>query len=47
MQTAESKSLPQNAYVTLAEGESYDPMVIPSEKPPESTGRSIAWGLIL
>jgi putative OPT family oligopeptide transporter len=47
MQTAESKSLPQNAYVNLAEGESYEPMVPPSAQPPESTGRAIAWGLFL
>jgi putative OPT family oligopeptide transporter len=47
MQTAESKSLPQNAYVTLADGQSYEPMVLPSENPPETTGRAIAWGLFL
>src|ERR671928_1567706 len=47
METAESKSLPQNAYVTLGEGEVYEPMVLPQETPPETTGRSIAWGLFL
>src|SRR5690348_13968525 len=47
MQTAESKSLPQNAYVTLAEGEEYAPMVLPRETPPETTFRSIAWGIFL
>ena len=47
MQTAESKSLPQNAYVTLSEGESYEPMVLAQETPPESTFRSIAWGVSL
>jgi putative OPT family oligopeptide transporter len=47
MDAAETKSLPQNAYVTLAEGESYEPMVLPQETPPESTGRAIGWGLFL
>lgn len=47
MEAAETKSLPQNAYVTLGEGEVYEPMVLPQEKPPESTGRAIAWGLFL
>jgi putative OPT family oligopeptide transporter len=47
METAETKSLPQNAYVTLAAGESYEPMVLPQETPPETTFRSIAWGLLL
>ena len=47
MDAAETKSLPQNAYVTLAEGESYEPMVLPQETPPESTGRAIGWGVFL
>ena len=47
MEAAETKSLPQNAYLTLAQGESYEPMVLPQETPPESTGRAIAWGLFL
>src|SRR5881227_3183627 len=47
MEAAESKSLPQNAYVTLGEGQSYEPMVLPQEHPPETTGRAIAWGLFL
>src|SRR5262245_28053498 len=47
MEAAESKSLPQNAYVTLAEGETYEPMVLPQETPPESTFRSIGWGITL
>src|SRR4051794_11789348 len=47
MQTAESKSLPQNAYVELEDGQTYEPMVLPQEKPPELTGRSILWGLFL
>src|SRR5881227_142709 len=47
MEAAESKSLPQNAYVTLGEGQSYEPMVLPQEHPPETTGRAIGWGLFL
>src|ERR1700752_4002103 len=47
MDAAETKSLPQNAYVTLAERESYAPMVLPQETPPESTGRAIGWGVFL
>ncbi len=45
MESAETRSLPENAYVPLAEGEVYEPMVLPSEQPPESTGRAIGWGL--
>src|SRR5438552_4433698 len=47
MQTAETKSLPQNAYVTLGHGEQYEPMVLPQETPPETTLRSVAWGVSL
>src|ERR1700737_4059807 len=47
MEAAETKSLPQNAYVTLADGQVYEPMVLPPEQPPETTPRAIAWGLFL
>lgn len=47
METAESKSLPENAYVVLKEGEVYQPMVPADQAPPETTGRAIAWGLFL
>src|SRR5687768_2644197 len=47
MEAVESKSLPENAYVALAEGESYQPMVPADQAPPETTGRAIAWGLFL
>ncbi|MFZ2490748.1 MAG: oligopeptide transporter, OPT family [Thermoanaerobaculia bacterium] len=47
MEAAESKSLPENAYVPLAPGEVYRPMVPADQAPPESTFRSIAWGLFL
>src|SRR5688572_18413124 len=45
--SAESKSLPENAYVPLKEGEVYQPMVPADQAPPETTGRAIAWGLFL
>ncbi|HUR81602.1 MAG TPA: oligopeptide transporter, OPT family [Thermoanaerobaculia bacterium] len=47
METVESKSLPENAYLPLAEGETYEPMVPAEQAPPEATGRAIAWGLFL
>ncbi len=47
MEAAETKSLPENAYVPLKEGETYQPMVPTEQAPPESTGRAIAWGLFL
>jgi putative OPT family oligopeptide transporter len=46
MDAPDSKSLPENAYVPLAPGETYAP-VVPAEKtPPEVTGRSLFWGLL-
>jgi putative OPT family oligopeptide transporter len=46
MDAPDSKSLPENAYVPLAPGETYAP-VVPAEKtPPEVTGRSLSWGLL-
>ncbi|HEX2833973.1 MAG TPA: oligopeptide transporter, OPT family [Thermoanaerobaculia bacterium] len=47
METAESKSLPENAYAPLNEGEAYQPMVPASQAPPEVTARTIVWGLLL
>jgi putative OPT family oligopeptide transporter len=47
VETTESKSLPENAYVPLPEGVAYEPMVPASEAPPETTPRAIAWGLFL
>ena len=47
MESPESKSLPENAYLPLSEGETYAPMVLPAEKPAETTPRSIGWGLFL
>jgi putative OPT family oligopeptide transporter len=46
MDAPESKSLPENAYETLAPGVTYEP-VVPAEKaPPEVTTRSLVWGLL-
>jgi putative OPT family oligopeptide transporter len=39
--------LPANAYTPLAPGDSYAPVVPASERPPEESRRSIAWGLFL
>ncbi len=47
METAETRSLPENAYLPLKEGEVYRPMVPAEQAPPETTGRAIAWGLFL
>jgi putative OPT family oligopeptide transporter len=47
METVETKSLPENAYVPLSEGEVYQPMVPADQAPPEATGRAIGWGLFL
>ncbi len=46
MEAAETKSLPENAYEPLSEGEAYQPMVPPEQAPPEATGRAIFWGLL-
>lgn len=47
METVETKSLPENAYVPLSSGEVYQPMVPAEQAPPEATGRAIAWGFFL
>jgi putative OPT family oligopeptide transporter len=47
MEAAETKSLPENAYVPLADGETYQPLVPAEQTPPESTPRAIIWGLFL
>ena len=47
MEAAETKSLPENAYVPLKEGETYEPMVPAEQVPAEATPRAIAWGLFL
>jgi putative OPT family oligopeptide transporter len=47
MDEPETKSLPENAYRPLAAGETYEPMVPAKEAPPETTFRSVGWGLFL
>lgn len=47
MEATESRSLPENAYRQLKEGEAYLPMVPAAKVIPEATGRSIGWGLFL
>src|SRR5688500_18274350 len=47
MEAVESKSLPENAYVPLAPGEVYQPMVPADQAPPETTWRAILWGFFL
>src|SRR5690349_892094 len=43
----DAPALPENAYSTLAPGESYEPMVDAREALPELTPRSVGWGLFL
>jgi len=45
MDASETKSLPENAYGRLAPGETYTPVVTADKTPPESTLRSVAWGV--
>src|SRR6476469_2539873 len=47
MEASETKSLPENAYRQLGPGEAYRPIVPPAASLPESTPRSVAWGLFL
>jgi putative OPT family oligopeptide transporter len=47
VETVETKSLPENAYLPLAEGEEYQPMVPADQAPHEATGRAIGWGFFL
>jgi putative OPT family oligopeptide transporter len=42
-----STSLPENAYTTLKPGEVYQPMVPASVTVPETTWRSVLWGVVL
>src|SRR6478736_3965127 len=45
MTQLETKSLPENAYQPMAEGETYLPIVPAHAAPPELTPRSILWGI--
>ncbi|MGE3841666.1 MAG: OPT family oligopeptide transporter [Vicinamibacterales bacterium] len=45
--TPEPIRLPENAYRRLAPGEAYQPLVAPTVAPPETSRRSVLWGLAL
>jgi putative OPT family oligopeptide transporter len=47
MDAPDARSLPANAYVPLAPGEEYVPVVPPSADVPQTTLRSVGWGLLL
>ena len=47
MDAPDTKSLPANAYLPLAPGEEYRPVVPPGAAMPEATVRSVGWGLLL
>ena len=47
MHETESNSLPDNAYLPLKPGESYNPLISPQAKLPELTLRAIFWGVLL
>jgi putative OPT family oligopeptide transporter len=47
MDAPDSKSLPANAYVPLAAGEEYQPVVPAGARIPETSLRSVGWGLLL
>jgi putative OPT family oligopeptide transporter len=44
MSEIETKSLPENAYRALSQGETYPPIIAPDQKAPELTWRSLLWG---
>jgi putative OPT family oligopeptide transporter len=47
MDEPETKSLPENAYRPLQPGEVYQPIVPAAASVPETTARSVGWGLLL
>ena len=47
MDAPDTKSLPENAYRPLAEGETYQPIIPARAVQEEATARSIGWGLFL
>jgi putative OPT family oligopeptide transporter len=47
MEATETRSLPENAYQPLAPGETYQPVVPAAASVPESTWRSVLWGVFL
>jgi putative OPT family oligopeptide transporter len=47
MDAPDTKSLPENAYRPLAQGEAYRPIIPPPAVMEEATARSVGWGLFL
>ena len=47
MEATETRSLPENAYLPLAPGETYQPIVPAGASVPEATWRSVLWGVFL
>ena len=47
MDAPDTRSLPPNAYLPLAPGEAYRPVVPAATTMPEATVRSVGWGLFL
>ena len=47
MEATETRSLPENAYLPLAPGETYQPIVPAGAGVPEATWRSVLWGVFL
>jgi putative OPT family oligopeptide transporter len=47
MDAPDTRSLPKNAYLPLAPGEQYAPVVPPGTDPPQATLRAVGWGLFL
>jgi putative OPT family oligopeptide transporter len=47
MDAPDTKSLPENAYLPLAPGQTYQPLVPASVNQEEATFRSVGWGLFL
>src|SRR5215468_3198277 len=47
MDAPDTKSLPENAYRPLQPGEVYQPLVPPPANLPETTARSVLWGILL
>ncbi len=45
--TGDAVRLPANAYMALAPGEAYQPIVPAASAPPEATRRSVVWGVSL
>ncbi len=46
MDAPDTRSLPANAYLPLAPGEEYAPVVPPAANPPQATLRAVGWGLV-